>query len=73
MPSQLEQQRIERIAEALDLLAVRLDDPPSLQELVCAAGYSQFHFHRVWRACLAKLSPIPSPGYALRLHTAAAA
>jgi AraC family transcriptional regulator len=54
MPSQLDTQWIERITEALDLLAVRLDDPPSLQELASAAGYCQFHFHRVWRALLAE-------------------
>jgi AraC family transcriptional regulator len=52
MSRQLGKPWIERTAEALDLLSARLDDPPSLQELASAAGYSAFHFHRIWRALL---------------------
>lgn len=38
------------LERALALLAVRLDEPPPLQELAEAAGVSTFHFHRIWRA-----------------------
>lgn len=41
---------IDRLERALALLAERLDDPPSLDELAAAASVSPFHFHRVWRA-----------------------
>jgi AraC family transcriptional regulator len=40
----------ERIERALALLASRLDEPASLDELAAAAGISPFHFHRAWRA-----------------------
>lgn len=38
-----------RIGRAAALIAVRLDDPPSLEELADAAAISPFHLHRVWR------------------------
>jgi AraC family transcriptional regulator len=38
-----------RLQKSADLLASRLDDPPSLRELAAAAGVSPFHFHRIWR------------------------
>ncbi len=41
---------IARMENALAVLALRLDDPPSLEELACAANVSPFHFHRIWRA-----------------------
>ncbi|HST44728.1 MAG TPA: AraC family transcriptional regulator [Luteimonas sp.] len=41
---------IARMERALALLATRLDDPPSLDELAAAANVSPFHFHRTWRA-----------------------
>ncbi len=41
---------IARMENALAVLAVRLDDPPSLEELAGAANVSPFHFHRIWRA-----------------------
>jgi len=40
---------IARMENALAVLAVRLDDPPSLEELAGAANVSAFHFHRIWR------------------------
>lgn len=39
-----------RMERAVELLARRLDEPPSLEELARAAGVSPFHFHRIWRA-----------------------
>lgn len=41
---------LDRLERALALLAERLDEPPSLDELAAAAGISPFHFHRIWRA-----------------------
>ena len=41
---------IPRVERALLILATRLDDPPSLEELAAAACVSPFHFHRIWRA-----------------------
>jgi AraC family transcriptional regulator len=41
---------IARMENALAVLASRLDDPPSLEELAEAANVSPFHFHRIWRA-----------------------
>ncbi len=41
---------IPRIERAFELLASRLDNPPSLRELAAAAHVSPFHFHRIWRA-----------------------
>lgn len=41
---------IARMENALAMLASRLDDPPSLEELAGAANVSSFHFHRIWRA-----------------------
>ena len=41
---------ITRVERALELLAVRLDDPPTLAELAAAACVSPFHFHRIWRS-----------------------
>lgn len=41
---------IARMENALAVLASRLDDPPSLEELAGAANVSPFHFHRIWRA-----------------------
>lgn len=38
-----------RIERAAALIADRLDDPPSLDELASAAAVSPFHFHRIWR------------------------
>lgn len=40
---------IARMENALAVLASRLDDPPSLEELAGAANVSPFHFHRIWR------------------------
>ena len=39
-----------RLERAAALLAGRLDNPPSLEELAKAAAVSPFHFHRIWRA-----------------------
>lgn len=39
----------DRIARAAILLASRLDDPPTLEELAQAAHVSAFHLHRIWR------------------------
>lgn len=39
----------ERLGRAATLIAARLDDPPSLDELAAAAAISPFHLHRVWR------------------------
>jgi AraC family transcriptional regulator len=39
-----------RISRAAELLAARLEDPPTLTELAQAASLSPYHFHRVWRA-----------------------
>jgi AraC family transcriptional regulator len=41
---------IARIERALELLAGRLDAPPTLAEVAAAARVSPFHFHRIWRA-----------------------
>ena len=41
---------IDRLERALALLAERLDEPPTLDELAAAANVSPFHFHRIWRA-----------------------
>ena len=41
---------ISRMERALALLATRLDEPPTLDELAAAAAVSAFHFHRAWRA-----------------------
>lgn len=41
---------IARMERALEVLAPRLDAPPSLAELAAAANVSPFHFHRIWRA-----------------------
>jgi AraC family transcriptional regulator len=38
-----------RFQKSANLLASRLDDPPSLAELAAAAAVSPFHFHRLWR------------------------
>ena len=38
-----------RLGRAADLIAARLDDPPSLEELAAAAAVSPFHLHRIWR------------------------
>lgn len=38
-----------RLGRAADLIAARLDDPPSLDELAAAAAVSPFHLHRIWR------------------------
>ncbi len=38
-----------RIARAMALLAERVDDPPSLDELADAAALSRWHFHRAYR------------------------
>lgn len=47
-----EERWVIRLSRALALLADRLDDPPSLQELAASAGSSPYHFHRVWRALM---------------------
>jgi AraC family transcriptional regulator len=39
-----------RFERAAALLSRRLDSPPSLAQLACAAAVSPFHFHRIWRA-----------------------
>jgi len=59
---------IEQTTQALNLLSVRLDDPPSLEELSAAAGCSPFHFHRIWRALLGE----PVSQTVARLRIAAA-
>lgn len=41
---------ISRMQRALALLAARLDEPPTLEELAAAAAISPFHFHRAWRS-----------------------
>jgi AraC family transcriptional regulator len=41
---------VARMENALAVLAGRLNDPPSLEELANAANVSPFHFHRIWRA-----------------------
>jgi AraC family transcriptional regulator len=38
------------IERALALLATRIDEPPTLDELAASAGVSPYHFHRIWRA-----------------------
>lgn len=38
-----------RLGRAADLIAARLDDPPSLEELAAVAAVSPFHMHRIWR------------------------
>jgi AraC family transcriptional regulator len=40
----------DRINRVVELIAGRLDDPPSLAELAAAAAVSPFHFHRIYRA-----------------------
>jgi AraC family transcriptional regulator len=40
----------DRIGRVVDLIAARLEDPPSLEELAAEAAVSPFHFHRVYRA-----------------------
>lgn len=64
----LEERWIERMERALALLADRLDDPPSLQELASAAGSSPFHFHRIWRTLMGE----PVSRTVTRLRIAAA-
>ncbi|MGD2134068.1 MAG: AraC family transcriptional regulator [Maricaulaceae bacterium] len=39
-----------RIERAVALIANRLEEPPSLEELAAKAAISPFHFHRVYRA-----------------------
>lgn len=38
-----------RIARAMELIAARPGDPPTLDELADAAAFSPFHFHRIYR------------------------
>ncbi len=60
-----------RIARAMALLAERIDDPPSLEELAEAAAFSQYHFHHAYRGLVGET---PAETLArLRLSRAAAA
>lgn len=45
-----ENRHFARVDRAARLLAERLDDPPSAEELARAVGASRFHFQRVFRA-----------------------
>lgn len=38
-----------RVARAMALLTMRLDDPPGLEALAAAAAFSPYHFHRIYR------------------------
>lgn len=50
MKTQTKQRYIERVERAAHLLAERLADPPSADELARAVGVSRFHFQRIYRA-----------------------
>jgi AraC family transcriptional regulator len=54
MRNRQEEYWMQRMERAVALLASRLDEPVSLEELAAAAGVSPFHFHRVWRALTAE-------------------
>jgi AraC family transcriptional regulator len=58
----------ERLLPAFDLLSSRLNDPPSLEELATVAGFSTFHFHRIWRALLGE--PVSQTVTRLRIASA---
>jgi AraC family transcriptional regulator len=50
MKPQTENRYLERVDRAVRLLAERLDDPPTADELARAVGLSRFHFQRIYRA-----------------------
>jgi AraC family transcriptional regulator len=39
-----------RLADALTFMRARIDAPPRLDEVAAVAGFSPFHFHRIFRA-----------------------
>ena len=39
-----------RIARAIEFIAERFQDQPSLEDIAAAAGMSEYHFARVFRA-----------------------
>ena len=50
MKPQTENRYLQRVDRAIRLLAERLDDPPTADELARAVGVSRFHFQRIYRA-----------------------
>jgi AraC family transcriptional regulator len=43
---------VERVNRAIDLVVSNLDHPLNLDQVARAAGFSPFHFHRVFKSCL---------------------
>ena len=41
-----------RVNRAVDHVLLHLDEPLRLEDLAAVAGFSQFHFHRIFRALM---------------------
>jgi AraC family transcriptional regulator len=46
----IDEPRAARLADALLFMRARIDNPPRLEEIAAVAGFSPFHFHRIFRA-----------------------